>query len=121
MINCKTFCEGQTASRVKKIIKPLYHPSPEPDKILLRLCNKYFLTEIYRNIQTFAFKVLQEYSSWTSKMMQCKCFSDTKQKNVGWKIRKVNFRKVNLFIYLFIYIFIYIFINLLISLKFILC
>ena len=67
MINCKTFCEGQTASRVKKIIKPLYHPSPEPDKILLRLWNKYFLTEIYRNIQTFAFEVLQEYSSWTSK------------------------------------------------------
>ena len=67
MKNCKTFCEGQTASCVKKIIKPLYHPSPEPDKILLRLWNKYFLTEIYRNIQTFAFEVLQEYSSWTSK------------------------------------------------------
>ena len=67
MKNCKTFGEGQTANCVKKIIKPLYHPSPEPDKILLRLWNKYFLTEIYRNIQTFAFEVLQEYSSWTSK------------------------------------------------------
>ena len=37
-----------------------------PDKILLRLWNKTFLREIYRNIQTFAFKVLQESSSWAS-------------------------------------------------------
>ena len=40
---------------------------PPPDKILLRLWNKNFLAEIYRNIQTFAFKVLQEYDAWASK------------------------------------------------------
>ena len=36
------------------------------DKILLRLWNKNFLMEIYRNIQTFSLKVLQECSSWAS-------------------------------------------------------
>ena len=94
MKNCKTFCEDQTAIRVKEIIKPLYHPSPEPEKILLRLWNRYFLTEIYRYIQTFAFKVLEECSSLGSKNDAVQMFSDTKQKSVDWKIRKVNFRKV---------------------------
>ena len=32
------------------------HPHSPPDKILLRLWNKHFLTEIYTNIQTFAFQ-----------------------------------------------------------------
>ena len=41
------------------------HPSSlPPDKILLHLWNKNFLKEIYRNIHTFAFKVLEECSSW---------------------------------------------------------
>ena len=39
---CKTFYEGQTASRVKEIIQPLHYPFPQPDKILLRLWNKNF-------------------------------------------------------------------------------
>ena len=55
------------------------------DKILLRLCNKHFLKEIYRNIQSFAFKVLQESNS----LKQCKLFSDTKQKHFCWKICKL--------------------------------
>ena len=42
MKNFKIFCEAQIASHIKK----------------------YFLTEIYRNIQTFAFQVLRECSSW---------------------------------------------------------
>ena len=50
MKNCKIFYEGQTASRVSEIIQPLSHPSPQPDKILLRLWNKNFIMEIYRNI-----------------------------------------------------------------------
>ena len=33
---------------------------------MLNLWNKNFLREVYRNIQTFAFKVLQESSSWAS-------------------------------------------------------
>ena len=67
MRNCKTFCEGQTASRVKEIIQPLHYLFPQPDKILLRLWNKNFLTEIYRNLQAFAFKVLQEWSTCASR------------------------------------------------------
>ena len=39
---------------------------PPSDKILLRLWNKNFLTEIQINIQMFAFKVLQECSSLAS-------------------------------------------------------
>ena len=67
MRNCKTFYEGQTASRVKEIIQPLHYLFPQPDKILLRLWNKNFLTEIYRNLQAFAFKVLQEWSTCESR------------------------------------------------------
>ena len=66
MKNCKTFYEAQTASHLKEIIQ-LSPNLPAPDKILLLLWNKNFLTEIYRNIQTFAFKVLQECSSWVSR------------------------------------------------------
>ena len=56
MKNCKTFYEGQTASRrVKEIIQSL-----KTDKILLRLWNKNVLMEMCINIQTFPFKVLQE-------------------------------------------------------------
>ena len=65
MKNCKTFYEAQTASHLKEIIEPPPNPLA-PDKILLLLWNKSFLTEIYRNIQTFAFKVFQECSSWAS-------------------------------------------------------
>ena len=87
---CKTFCEGQITSRVKEIIQPLHYPTPQPDKNLLRLWNKNFLTEIYRNIQKFSFKVLQEYSSWESRKAAVQMsFLDTEQKNIGWKICKV--------------------------------
>ena len=60
--NCKTFYETQSARKLFS----LSPPHIPPDKILLRLCSKHFLREIYRNIQTFAFKVLQESSSWAS-------------------------------------------------------
>ena len=40
---------------------------PQANEILQRLWNKSFLTGICRNIQTFAFKVLQECSSWASR------------------------------------------------------
>ena len=49
-------------SRVKEII----HPLP-PDKGFLRTWNKYFLTEICRNMQTFAFQALRECISWASR------------------------------------------------------
>ena len=57
---CKTFYKGQTASHRSEKSFCL----SKPDKFLPRLRNKHFLTEMYRKIQTFAFKVLQEFSSW---------------------------------------------------------
>ena len=51
MKNCKTFYEIQTGRRLKGIIQPTLNL---PGKILLRLWNKNFPAEIYRNIQTFA-------------------------------------------------------------------
>ena len=63
---CKTFYGAQTVSCLKEIIQPP-HTHPPPDKILLRLWKKNFLTETYGNTQTFTFKVLQECSSWASR------------------------------------------------------
>ena len=54
----------QVAFRKLFSLPPTHPPS---DKILTRLWNKNVLTEKYRNIQTFAFKVLQECSSWASR------------------------------------------------------
>ena len=88
MKNSKTFCEAQTASRLKEIIQP--PPLPKsPDQILLFLWNKSFLTEIYRNVQTFAFKELQECSFLASRKGLMQCFFLT----LCWKICKV--RKVS--------------------------
>ena len=53
--------ESQIAICLKEIIQT------PPDKSFLLLWNKHFRTEIYRNIQTFAFQVLQESSSWASR------------------------------------------------------
>ena len=38
--------------------------SPPPDNKFLRIWNKNFITEIYRNMQTFAFQMFWECSSW---------------------------------------------------------
>ena len=93
MKHCKTFYDVQTVSRLNEIIQPPPTPPIPPDKVLLRLWNKNFLKEIYRNIQIFAFKVLEECSSWMSRNGPLQFFfSDTKQKHVCWKICKV--RKV---------------------------
>ena len=56
---------NQPATLRKLFSLPPNHPPP--NKILLRLSNKTFLTEIYRNIEMFTFKVLQECSSWASR------------------------------------------------------
>ena len=63
MKNCKTFYEAQKVSHLKEIIQP----SPNPPPTIYCLWNKHFFTEIYRNMQTFAFKVFQECSSWPSR------------------------------------------------------
>ena len=62
--------------RLKEFIQsPLI---PPPDKPLLRLENNFFFKEI-RNIQRFAFKVLQEHSSWASRngVVQINMFAGT--------------------------------------------
>ena len=62
MKNWKTLYEAQTASCFKEIFQPPPTQS-SPDKILLCLWNKNFITEIYRKIQAFTFKVFQEWVS----------------------------------------------------------
>ena len=52
-------------------------------KTLPRLWKKNSLKKMYRNIQTFGFKMLQECSSWASRN------GATKLKHVCWKICKV--------------------------------
>ena len=66
--NFKTFCVSQTANCLKKIIHP------PADKSFLRLWNKYFLMKVYRNKQTFDFKVLRECSSCGSRNGAVKMF-----------------------------------------------
>ena len=45
---------------------------------------------MYRNIQTFAVKMLQECNFWAFRNSAAQTFfSDTKQKHVWWKICKV--------------------------------
>ena len=65
MKNCKNIYKAHTANRHKEIIqRPSPPPTPSPDKkikyyYVSGLWKKVFLTEIYRNMQTFTFKVLQ--------------------------------------------------------------
>ena len=61
----KHFTRLKQRAALRKLFS-LHQPPTTPDKIFLDLWNKHFLREIYRNIQTFAFKVLQESSSWAS-------------------------------------------------------
>ena len=62
----KRFATPKQWAALRKLFRlPSTHPPP--DKILLGLWNKKSLTGIYRNIQTFAFKVFQECSSWASR------------------------------------------------------
>ena len=67
MKNCQTLYEAQTANHLKEVIHPPPNPPPS-DKTLLRLWNKNFLTEIYKNITTFSLsKCLKNAGSWASR------------------------------------------------------
>ena len=46
------------------------------------LLNKNFLADLYRNIQTFALKMLQECSSWASRNVAVQMFFLTPNKNM---------------------------------------
>ena len=86
MKNCKTFYEGQAASRVKEIIQPLHHPSSQPDKIFYVSGTKVFLRRYKEKYKHLLSKGFKNTVLGRQEMMQCKCFSNTKQKNAGWKI-----------------------------------
>ena len=81
-----------TRPKQRAALRKLFSLSPAripPDKILLRLCNKHFLREIYKNIQTFALKVLHESSSWVSGNGPVQMFFVTpKRKNFARKFVK---------------------------------
>ena len=72
----------QRAALRKLFSLPQSPTQPPSDKILLPLWNKNFLTEIYRNIQTFAFKVLQEHSSLASRNDAAQMFFLTPNRNM---------------------------------------
>ena len=76
----------QTASRLKEIIQPPPHPTPPSSPH-----NRYNLTTslkqkfsygIFRNIHIFAFKMLQESSSWASRNGAVQIFFLTLKRNM---------------------------------------
>ena len=77
----KIFTKPKQRAALRKLFS-LPPTNPPPNKILLRLWNKNFLTDIYRNIQTFAFKVLQECSSWASRNGAVQLFFLTPNRNM---------------------------------------
>ena len=77
----KHFTRSKQWAALRKLLS-LDPPLILPDKILLRLWNKDFLKEIYRNIQTFAFKVLEECSSWVSRNGPLQIFFLTPNRNM---------------------------------------
>ena len=86
MKNCQTFYESQTVSHLQEITQPSPNP-PTSDKTLLRLWKKIYRdTEIYRDIQTFAFKVLQKSSSWVSRNGAVQIFSLTSSRNMSERL-----------------------------------
>ena len=72
MKNCKIFYDAKTGSRLKKIIQPPSNQLPS-GKLLLCLWSKNFVNEKISD-WTFAFKVLQECISWTSRNIAVQMF-----------------------------------------------
>ena len=71
----KTIYGAQTTNRFEEIFL-----LPR-DRRFLPLWNKNYLTDIYRNIQTFAFQVLRECSSWASRNGAVQMFLYTLNRN----------------------------------------
>ena len=77
----KHFTRTKQWAALRKLFS-LSPPRIPPHRILLRLCNKHFHKEIYRNIQKFAFKVLQESSCWSSGNCAVQIFFLTPNRNI---------------------------------------
>ena len=82
------FTRSKQRAALRELFIP-YSPNIPPNKILLRLWNKYFLgsySEIYRHLLSNWFEnavfSVRKWCSWIF-------FSDTKQKHVYWKSWKV--------------------------------
>ena len=69
-----------------------FFEAPSPEKSFLRLCDKYFLKKFYRNIQKFAFQVLQECSSWASRNDAVQIFKMSKIFGFVENIKRVEVR-----------------------------
>ena len=80
MKSCKTLYEAQTASRLTETIQAPPNAVPS-DETSLRLWKKHFLTEIYKNTKTFAFKVHPECGSWASRNGAVQMFFLTANRN----------------------------------------
>ena len=81
--NCQTFCKAQTANCLKTFIQSPPIPPPSSTRTNLTMSQKQILLkEIYGNIQTFAFKVLQECSSWASRNGVVQIFFLTPQRSM---------------------------------------
>ena len=79
----KYFMRPKQRAALKKLFSLFQSPlHPLSNKTLLSLWNRNFLTEIYRNIQTFAFKVLQECSSLASRNDAAHMFFLTPNRNM---------------------------------------
>ena len=78
----KHFTRPKEQVTFRKLFSLPQNPPPS-DKMLLCLSKKNFLTDIYRNIQTFAFKVLQKCSSWGSRNIAVQMFSLITSRNMS--------------------------------------
>ena len=77
----KHFTRPEQRAALRKLFN--FPPLPIlPGNILLRLWNKIFLREIYRNILTFAFKMFRESSSWASGNCAMQMFFLTTNRNM---------------------------------------
>ena len=70
--------------------------SPPPDKKFLRIWNKNFIIEIYRNMQIFAFQMLWECSSWAFRNSagQMSFLTHTRDMFVGKLVNWIRFSAV---------------------------
>ena len=69
----KNFARPKQRATIRKLFS-LLPLTKSPDQILSFLWNKNILTEIYRNVQTFAFKVLRECSLRASRKGSMQCY-----------------------------------------------
>ena len=88
------FYEAQRVSCLKEIIPPPPNPQPTPYQIRCYYVfgTKIFIRRYTKKYRHLLSKCFKNAFLWRQEMIQPKCFSDTKQEYVCWKICEV--RKV---------------------------